>query len=135
MPISPVERTFSSTVRTPLEARNFVKEALRRWGQADLEETACLLTTELVTNAVIHATTDITVRASSDGELLHIEVEDASRDPLQERSPLPYAESGRGLLLVDALSDKWGARQLEGGKIVWFDVSWHEEAEETDQPN
>ncbi|WP_327066288.1 ATP-binding protein [Kitasatospora sp. NBC_01302] len=81
-----------------------------------------LLVSELVTNAVVHATRSdqrIRLRLEVDQEQLWITVEDASDQVPQPRKSTD-GESGRGLLLVEALADAWGWGPREGvGKQVW----------------
>lgn len=116
-----------ASVRLPCErqsarlARRFVTETLSTWLGPRQHEVAELLTGELVTNAVLHAHTDVGVTVSLARTVVRIEVEDGSDSP-----PLPvhadeYAGSGRGLRLVDDLSDGWGVEPVAGGgKTVWF---------------
>ncbi|MFD0484565.1 SpoIIE family protein phosphatase [Kineococcus sp. GCM10028916] len=93
------------------------------WGEDDVD-TAELLVSELVANAVIHGRSDLRLTASTTAHRLLVEVEDGN-----ERMPvlLPddaAALSGRGLHLVQNASDEWGCRPVEGhgaaGKVVWF---------------
>jgi LuxR family transcriptional regulator, maltose regulon positive regulatory protein len=105
-------------------ARRFVGETLRSWGlgppEGELSGQAQLLADELVTNAVVHARTDMRLRLELAGELLHIAVQDS--DPRLPRllPDDPQAEGGRGLRLVERVGTAWGARQHPGGgKVVW----------------
>lgn len=84
-----------------------------------------LLLTELVSNVVRHAaSTELTVRLAVTSGMLRVEVADGS-----SRLPTPIAsapweqESGRGLLLVQALADRWGTTPSRTGKAVWFELS------------
>jgi anti-sigma regulatory factor (Ser/Thr protein kinase) len=86
-------------------------------------ELACLLLTELVTNAVRYAGGQISVRAGIRSDLLLVEVRDGSERMPVLGDPHPDAEGGRGLLLVDRLADRWGAEPLPVGKRVWFELS------------
>jgi anti-sigma regulatory factor (Ser/Thr protein kinase) len=106
-------------------ARAFVREVLGYWQLAlpdnTLVDRAVLLASELVTNAVIHARTEMRLRLELRGELLHLAVRD--RNPRMLRLvvvPGPQAEGGRGLWLVDQLARAWGVnRHPDGGKLVW----------------
>jgi serine phosphatase RsbU (regulator of sigma subunit)/anti-sigma regulatory factor (Ser/Thr protein kinase) len=91
---------------------------------AAVRDTALLLVTELVTNAARHAGGDLRVRAGVRTDVLLVEVSDASPQ-LPELAALPRwdRESGRGLVLIDALADRWGADPLPSGKRVWFELS------------
>jgi PAS domain S-box-containing protein len=104
-------------------ARRFVQQRLHDFGLPDdVIDTAVLLTSELVTNAVLHTGTDIEVRVGA-GVGAMIEVRDQS-----DRHPLPRrhaddAVSGRGLELVEILADNFGVVPIPGfGKSVWFVV-------------
>jgi anti-sigma regulatory factor (Ser/Thr protein kinase) len=103
-------------------ARNFVGGTLERWGRGDLAETAVLLTSEVVTNAIVHARTDLVVTATLDGNRARVAVRDEEVTPPRPRNEGPHSTNGRGLLLVDALATSWGVLQYEHGKTVWFDV-------------
>jgi anti-sigma regulatory factor (Ser/Thr protein kinase) len=80
-----------------------------------------LLASELVTNAVIHARTELRLQLELRGDLLHLAVRDGN--PWMLRLvivPGPQAEGGRGLWLVDQLAQAWGVnRHPDGGKLVW----------------
>lgn len=102
-------------------ARRTVVDTLVSADRADLADTAALVTSEIVTNAVLHAASDIwlTITVTDDGAL--VEVEDYSA---HLPSPRPYdavATTGRGMSLVDALVSGFGVRPVgSGGKVVWF---------------
>ena len=93
------------------------------------EPDALLLISELVTNSIVHAghagSDAIRVRAGHDGSTARVEVCDRARSrsvPQVQRDTLPTAEGGRGLMLVDALSDRWGMDTCERGTCVWFEL-------------
>ena len=114
-------------------ARRFVRQILRTWNIAArtwdpdrLVDDAVLLTSELVTNAVVHAGTafDVTCRLTS-GEL---EVAVRDRHPARTLPDIPKAasasaERGRGLLLPSALASSWGVTYAKTAKAVWFRIS------------
>jgi PAS domain S-box-containing protein len=89
----------------------------------DLVDTAGLLVSELVTNAVLHARTDIGLAVQVRSAVLRVEVSDASARVPSPRHYAPTAATGRGLALVEALSDEFGMRVTDVGKIVWFTLS------------
>jgi anti-sigma regulatory factor (Ser/Thr protein kinase) len=108
-------------------ARGHVRSVALEWGLAGLADTAELLASELVTNAIRASGPLRTARTpvvrlwlASDGVSLAIHVWDGS-DRLPVRHAADFeAERGRGLMLVAALSQEWGSyRQAAGGKIVW----------------
>src|SRR5580693_2826354 len=106
------------------EARAFVAKALGELHPS--RDSAVLLTSELVTNAVMHSssrshggTVTVVIAESDDG--IRIEVADAGSDlsaPVV-RGDI-YASDGHGLFLVQALADQWGYVRGEAGSTVWF---------------
>ncbi|RFS83671.1 ATP-binding protein [Actinomadura spongiicola] len=81
----------------------------------------CLITSELVTNAIQHAMTDVVaVHAYSWGRRYVLEVWDADETPPPLDGVEPSESGGRGLLLVSELACRWGVRHIEtGGKVVY----------------
>ncbi|MFD3522570.1 ATP-binding protein [Streptomyces sp. NPDC058653] len=90
----------------------------------DLADTAALLLSELVTNALRHGSPpgrEILVTVRRGEGLLRLEVEDAGDTLPRPRTPDPIDECGRGLALVEALADDWGVTPRQGpGKRVWL---------------
>lgn len=104
------------------KARSFVDATLASWRLDGLRERAVLLTSELATNAVLHAHTRFTLSVLLDEELT-VEVTDGSEElPRVEPTPLDGVR-GRGLLLVSQLASRWGTRSARGGKTVWFSLA------------
>jgi anti-anti-sigma factor len=109
----------------PAAARAFVRDVLGYWQLAlpdsTLVDRAVLLASELVTNAVIHARTELRLRVELRGDLLHLAVRDGNPWMLRPATiPDPEAEGGRGLWLVEQLARAWGVnRHPDGGKVVW----------------
>jgi PAS domain S-box-containing protein len=102
------------------EARRLVRELLSDSGRNDLLETAVLLVSEVVTNALLHAGTDIDVSATVDGAGLRVEVRDGSPHlPIRRRYPATSG-TGRGMMLLEQMVDDWGVAQHRDGKTVWF---------------
>jgi anti-sigma regulatory factor (Ser/Thr protein kinase) len=108
-------------------AREFVRLSLQSFGLPDaaLADRVTLVASELVTNAVLHARTDLVVRLSADHTDVLLEVSDGG--PLHDTPATcaPLATSGRGLVLVDSVADDWGMTGIDGGlgKTVWARVS------------
>ncbi|MFD9164017.1 PAS domain S-box protein [Streptomyces sp. NPDC059558] len=104
--------------------RRFLRATLEEWGKDDeqLRETACLLASELLSNAVRHGSGPVRLRMRQAGRELGVEVCDASPVLPQARFAAPDAESGRGLLLVDSLASSWGTLPTADGKAVWFSL-------------
>ena len=104
-------------------ARTGVLGCLRARGLDRVADKAALLTSELVTNAVIHARTPVHVGVGWDGPRVQVHVADRSHKTPQPR-PLRRAEpDGRGLMLVAAMAQRWGVEPLTGGKVVWFELN------------
>lgn len=105
-------------------ARAAVADACRRWRLFELVDTASLLVSELVTNALLHAQPPIGLRITKPSAgLLHIEVADHSPDlPEADLHPDTSTPGGRGLFIVDSLATRWGYRPDGRGKTVWFEL-------------
>jgi anti-sigma regulatory factor (Ser/Thr protein kinase) len=113
------------------EARRRVKAAIRTWDIPVDPDIAVLLTSELVTNAIRHEVTGIVVLAitCSCGQL-RVDVHDTSRAlPMLVDAPVD-AETGRGLMLVTALSAEWGFYRTPAGKAVYFTLAFQPDAAE-----
>jgi anti-anti-sigma regulatory factor/anti-sigma regulatory factor (Ser/Thr protein kinase) len=118
------ELRLPPTLSAPAAARAFLQQVLRYWEPAIpdtiLVDRAMLLASELVTNAVVHAHTDLKLRLELRGDLLHIAVRDGSPRLLRVIASDPSAPGGRGLWLVEQLAYAWGVnRHPGGGKVVW----------------
>ncbi|MEV5604551.1 SpoIIE family protein phosphatase [Streptomyces sp. NPDC052299] len=120
--------TFDPVARSVATARAFVRDTLQGWGYTDVVDDAVVLTSELVTNAVIHAGTaaDVLCLRTEDG----VRVEIADHYPEREIPLQPAAldlgsldsENGRGLLLCAALASRWGVEYSPTRKHVWFQL-------------
>lgn len=105
-------------------ARSFVAEVLANSPAVECADTARLLVSELVTNALLHAHTHVEVVVRVDAATVRVEVHDAG-----ERLPYLLAEpgdtlAGRGLHIVQSLAADWGADPREDGKAVWFELAY-----------
>jgi anti-sigma regulatory factor (Ser/Thr protein kinase) len=126
-----VPRSVSTELRagpeTSAEARLFLSKALERF-EVDVDRDAArLLTSELASNAARHGKEPIDVSISIEHEGLRVSVFDrgAGFDPevlafTGSLSAGDWAEDGRGLQLVDALSSDWGVERGDDGTEVWF---------------
>ncbi|MBE8473695.1 SpoIIE family protein phosphatase [Streptomyces justiciae] len=120
--------SFEPVGRSVASARSFVRDTLQGWGFADIVDDAVVLTSELVTNAVVHAGTaaDVLCLRSDDG--VRIEVADRYPEreiPLQGHPATmgsPDREGGRGLQLCAALAGRWGVDYTPTHKQVWFQL-------------
>ena len=114
----------------PACARGHVRSVAMEWGLQDLADTAELLATELITNAV-RASERLRIRADlamvpvvqlwmvSDRASIVIHVWDGSDEMPVRHEANPDDESGRGLMLVESLSKDWGAYREADDKVVW----------------
>ncbi len=119
-------RSFPAYPVSVPDARRYVADALADLSER-LRETAELLVSELVTNAVRHSSGP-RVAVSVDvlpGERICIGVTDDGNGYPVQRSPRVTDEQGRGLHLVGLLADRWGVRRTAGGhaKTVWFELA------------
>lgn len=104
-------------------ARSFVRAHCHALGFApDPCDTAVLLTSEVVTNAILHGRSGARVRVHAEPHRLVVEVaDDNSRYP-QLQAADPDALDGRGLTIVEMLAARWGMHDDPFGKTVWFEV-------------
>ncbi|QYC40403.1 Histidine kinase-, DNA gyrase B-, and HSP90-like ATPase [Nonomuraea coxensis DSM 45129] len=101
-------------------ARRLVREALAVWGLSTLADDLTMVVSEVVTNAIVHAKSAVTLSLHRQGRSVRGEVADHS--PVWP-TPLPAGpdeEHGRGLAIVAAYSERWGVDPTPDGKIVWF---------------
>ncbi|MCW7946750.1 ATPase [Streptomyces hygroscopicus] len=120
------ERFFRRDRRSVPAARRVAYETLTGWGLADTErgDDVLLCVSELATNALLHGVPPgrhFRVFLRYDGVVLRLEVHDSG--PGVPRIAGDADEGGRGLLLVAALSDKWGVRERDLGKVVWCEFA------------
>ncbi|HLT11281.1 MAG TPA: SpoIIE family protein phosphatase [Micromonosporaceae bacterium] len=127
-------RRLPPEVSSPAEAREVVSALLEETGLHQVRDEALLLTSELVTNAVIHAGTDVELEAVADAHGLYVAVTDFARPSpaltvtdvqVSATTALPQlgtggVDGGRGLLLVNQFASRWGTAYEPGGRTVWF---------------
>ena len=115
--------TLSANPEQVAEARRLVAGYLADRGDDD-GEVAVLLTSELVTNAILYGRAPLELRAQADGAALRVEVHDLDpTSPPVLRHDVDLVEiGGRGLQLVDTLADRWGWAENDYGKVVWFEL-------------
>lgn len=101
-------------------ARDFVSRTCLDWGLAQGIAAACLVVSELVTNGLRHAVTDMDLALARHGGVLRLALRDRSSEPRREQARDLASVHGRGLALVDACSRAWGVLPTaDGGKVVW----------------
>jgi histidine kinase-like protein len=124
----PLERktlTLAPEPESPSLARDLIGGACLAWELPELLHPARLVVSELVTNAIEHARTAITVSVSRRGAGIHLTVTDGEpalprmRKPARPRPGRPLDDRGRGLRVVTAAADAWGALPTATGKVVW----------------
>jgi hypothetical protein len=114
--------TLSAEPRSVARARELTREQLGAWDLDGLADTAELLVSELVTNALRHGEGDIRIRLLLDRTLV-CEVWDSGLVQPRRRRAQATDEGGRGLQLVGLLSTAWGSRRTHRGKTVWFELA------------
>lgn len=123
-------QTMNRTPETIAKARGLARIALRVWQMDDAGDSAVLLLTELFANAVRHArgTSVRVIIDRPEQDRIHLAVVDLAPHRLPEmREAGPYDDNGRGLILVEDLSDRWGyelmgREQRPWGKRVWAEM-------------
>lgn len=122
------ELTLPAKATSPARARRFVSGTLSAW-DVDGGDDALLIVSELVTNALLHARTKMTVTLTEHAPgLVRLEVTDGSGEDLHQRNFSLDSGTGRGLRLLDALAAEWGVERHAGGKTVWCVVSLTDES-------
>lgn len=122
-----LELALSPHPSSVARARSFVSEALERWAVPEqTEQLARLAISELVTNAIVHARTDVVVRVRPEADAVWVGVTDQDDTlPVRETDPEPDRDGNRGLAIVEAVARRWGVDHQfsRPGKTVWFTVA------------
>ncbi|MFZ0667214.1 MAG: ATP-binding protein [Acidimicrobiales bacterium] len=103
------------------QARRFVADHLSDL-PSETVDTARLLVSEVVTNAVLHARTELSLTLMRDPSKVSVEVADSNPLLPVLRTHGADAGTGRGLHVLDKMATRWGANQTDGGKVVWFEI-------------
>ncbi|GHE53272.1 ATP-binding protein [Streptomyces vinaceus] len=114
--------TFTVSEHSARHMRRILRIYLASWGLAGVTHAAELALTELVSNVVRHVpgrTCSVLILCGPEG--LRVEVADDCPGPARPARGEGLADGGRGLLLVEALTDRWGAEPTAAGKTVWFE--------------
>ncbi|WP_329303429.1 ATP-binding protein [Streptomyces sp. NBC_00659] len=114
----PLSRELTSARR----ARRLVTAQLDEWNLEDVADTAELLVSELVTNALCHTRGPLRLNLCLRGDRLLCEVEDTEPECPVRREVDADAEGGRGTELLDLLAESWGSTCTPTGKTMWFEV-------------
>jgi anti-sigma regulatory factor (Ser/Thr protein kinase) len=106
------------------EGRRFVAKTLREWNVDEATiEPVMLVANELVANAIVHAHSAPVLSLEGTGADLFVRVADDAGSLTVARRTTPGDDGGRGLMLVEALSDRWGVDANDSGKSVWVAFS------------
>jgi anti-sigma regulatory factor (Ser/Thr protein kinase) len=123
---APAELVLPSSTRAPAAAREFLRRSGCPEHALDQLDDAVLLVSELVTNSVLHGGPPIVLQVECDSEVLRVRVRDGSPALPLPREAGADAEGGRGMTLVDLLTDTWGVEPVVDdhgpGKAVWFQL-------------
>ncbi|WP_041819900.1 ATP-binding protein [Streptomyces davaonensis] len=120
------EVPFRATPREVPALRRIMRLHLTYWGLLDVLENAQLCVTELATNVVKHVGLGVpaVLAVCMNGTKLHLEVQDPHADAVPTLdSAGTRDEGGRGLTLVDAMSERWGVRRTSVGKATWCELA------------
>lgn len=109
--------------RSAGDARHFVEDHARNVLPDEITEVAVLLTSELVTNGIVHAGTPMRLDIDLDERHLRVALADQAPRAPQRRSLEGTRLTGRGIHLVETLARDWGVEPTPSGKTVWFEVS------------
>jgi anti-sigma regulatory factor (Ser/Thr protein kinase) len=110
---------------SPARARRFLSERAAAWSLPEpIGDQLALVGTELVTNAVLHAHTSLTLTVELLDDRVRISVRDGSSAPAALRHYRQDALTGRGLGVIAAVSQAWGVEPARDGKVIWaeFDL-------------
>ncbi|MFG2516312.1 SpoIIE family protein phosphatase [Streptomyces sp. NPDC048584] len=105
------------------EVRRMIRTAVEGWGAGELADEIELVADEMITNVLMHtegaAVVNVRVLDGGGGRRVRVEVEDSSSALPRRREAGESGVSGRGLLLIETLTDVWGVEARGGGKCVW----------------
>lgn len=119
---------YRDSVVVPVEpasvmlVREWALRTSQSWCGPDCGDAVALVASELVTNAIVHGRPAVQVNLRLAGPVLVLEVHDGGHLPPSRRVAAEQDENGRGLLLVEAMTTRWGYRATEGGKVVWAEI-------------
>ncbi len=121
--LPPAQIRLPARVSSPARARRFVRDTLEPLAvPSSAIDDVELVATELVTNSVMHARSDVTLTIEPSERSVRLRVEDASSVRPVVRRAGPDAATGRGLFIVEQMASQWGVDMLRDGKVVWVDL-------------
>jgi hypothetical protein len=117
-----VHAALDGSIDSPAQARALVADLLRAEQQERLCDVARLLTSELVTGAVLRASSRVAIDAQRGPDILRVEVAESAPEP--PAAPLPAFPGATvwGLRLVEELADDWGTETRDDGVAAWFEL-------------
>ena len=102
------------------QGRRFVRAALHANTVPEIVDTAVLLASELITNAVLHGRSEVELTVEITGVAVKVSAADMnSRMPVLQSAD-ELALDGRGIAIINLLASSWGVVTTEAGKTVWF---------------
>lgn len=117
-----VSAAFDADPRNVGRARSVLREALSDSGAEHLVESATVALSEVITNAFVHVGTGVRLQVWATADAVRVEVEDGATHMPARRHYAATAGTGRGLQLIEELTDRWGAAVRSTGKAVWFEI-------------
>jgi anti-sigma regulatory factor (Ser/Thr protein kinase) len=118
------------------QAREYARRKLGD-GHPALDDVT-LLVSEVVTNAVLHSNSKnggkVTLAIADCYDFIHVDVVDAGGEAAPHLCEDMLAEGGRGLMLVDMISQQWNVHEGDAGRTVWFEVKYKPGSEEGRYP-
>ena len=122
-PLRSPPSTFPAHPASAAAVRRMVEGALGPQVPADVLADAVLVASELASNVILHARTDLTFRVAWDGQTVILEAADRVPGALPAvAAPPPHQPSGRGLWMIDQLASRWGCTPHPAGKRVWVEL-------------
>jgi anti-sigma regulatory factor (Ser/Thr protein kinase) len=119
------EIALPSLASSPRRARRFVRQTLEPRGvPTGVIDSAELAATELVTNSVIHAGSEVIMTVECPSRMVRLRVDDHSPVRPVVRNAAPDAATGRGLFIVEHLASRWGVELHRDGKTVWVEIDF-----------
>ncbi|NEW72518.1 ATP-binding protein [Streptomyces rhizosphaericus] len=119
----PTQQFFTAKPESIGRARDFALTTLASWGLSERAEDIRLCVSELASNALAHGTLSghgFLVKLEADDDFVRLEVHDSRGRRPEVQHPADTDTSGRGLLIVEELSDGWGIEDRRPfGKVVW----------------
>ena len=121
--IAEYSQVFLPVPEAVAAVRRFVTEVLTHWSELDLVTDATLVASELATNAVLHASSPFRVSVDRSVGVICIAIQDSTSEPAEQQDAGHHDGSGRGMVIVEALSRRWGSDSLPTGKVVWAELT------------